>query len=285
MRPTVDPQVAASGPQAAPAKVLDEGRTDQIGATQMKPLIHRRRVVGVSVAALLPLLGIGVAACGGVASSDAATTASTAVTTTSTSSAKPSGAGGFAGHAAGSGSGSNARSTNAAGGSVGKVTAVSSSSFTMSTPTGTKVTVKKTSSTVYDKGTTKSTASAVSKGETVFVVGEVNSDTITASQVIVNPNINLSKATKKVIAFQQPNTSQSKKVGTIPADYTQGSGTLVSGTAATKATEAALSSYAGGVIDRVVQLSNGDYEVHNIGVSWPHHIFVSKDFKVIGAND
>jgi hypothetical protein len=31
-------------------------------------------------------------------------------------------------------------------------------------------------------------------------------------------------------------------------------------------------------------LSNGEYEVHNIGVSWPHHIFVNQSFKVVGAN-
>jgi hypothetical protein len=40
-----------------------------------------------------------------------------------------------------------------------------------------------------------------------------------------------------------------------------------------------------GVVDRVVELSNGDYEVHNIGVNWPHHIFVNQDFQVIGADD
>jgi hypothetical protein len=43
--------------------------------------------------------------------------------------------------------------------------------------------------------------------------------------------------------------------------------------------------YPGGLVDRVVKLSNGDYEVHNIGINWPHHIFVNQDFKVIGAND
>jgi hypothetical protein len=32
-----------------------------------------------------------------------------------------------------------------------------------------------------------------------------------------------------------------------------------------------------------VRLSNGEYEVHNIGVNWPHHIFVSKDCRVVGA--
>jgi hypothetical protein len=54
--------------------------------------------------------------------------------------------------------------------------------------------------------------------------------------------------------------------------------------AASKATEAALAAYPGGVVDRVVQLSNGEYEVHNIGVSWPHHVFVNQDFQVIGAD-
>jgi hypothetical protein len=34
----------------------------------------------------------------------------------------------------------------------------------------------------------------------------------------------------------------------------------------------------------VVQLSNGEYEVHYIGVNWPHHIFVTRNFKVVGAN-
>ncbi len=34
-----------------------------------------------------------------------------------------------------------------------------------------------------------------------------------------------------------------------------------------------------------MKLSNGDYEVHDIGVTWPHHSFVNSQFKVIGAND
>jgi hypothetical protein len=33
-----------------------------------------------------------------------------------------------------------------------------------------------------------------------------------------------------------------------------------------------------------VKLSNGQYEVHTIGVNWPHHIFVNPDFKVVGAD-
>jgi hypothetical protein len=236
-----------------------------------------KRLLGVAVALLVPALGVGLAACGGTSSSAAATTPAATATQASAST-------GFAGHA-GSGGGSGARSTNAAGGSVGTVTGVSASSFAVSTPTGEKVTVKRTSSTVYQKGSSKSAASAVTKGTTVLVLGQVDSTTITASQVIVGPSINLSKASANVVAFKSPNQSESKSVGQIPASYKQGSGTLVSGTQATKATEAALTSYAGGIVDRVVQLSNGDYEVHNIGVNWPHHIFVNQDFKVVGAND
>jgi hypothetical protein len=33
-----------------------------------------------------------------------------------------------------------------------------------------------------------------------------------------------------------------------------------------------------------VQRSNGEYEVHYIGVNWPHHIFVNQDFNVVGAD-
>jgi hypothetical protein len=87
-----------------------------------------------------------------------------------------------------------------------------------------------------------------------------------------------------VVPFQRGAQSTSKQVGQIPASYSQGSGTIVSGTAANKATEAALAAYPGDVVDRVVKLSNGEYEVHNIGVNWPHHIFVNQDFKVIGAD-
>ena len=86
-----------------------------------------------------------------------------------------------------------------------------------------------------------------------------------------------------MIPFQPGAPTTSKQVGQIPANYSQGSGTIVSGTTANKATEAALAAYPGGVVDRVVKLSNGEYEVHNIGVNWPHHIFVNQDFKVVGA--
>ena len=87
-----------------------------------------------------------------------------------------------------------------------------------------------------------------------------------------------------MIPFQRGAPTTSKEVGQIRANYSQGSGTIVSGTTANKATEATLASYPGGVVDRVVKLSNGEYEVHNIGVNWPHHVFVNRDFQVVGAN-
>jgi membrane-bound inhibitor of C-type lysozyme len=164
------------------------------------------------------------------------------------------------------------------------VSNLSGSSFTLMTSAGQKVTVKETSSTRYEKGTKSASASAVTKGKTALVLGTTDSTTITAKQVIVQPNNGGSKASSKVIPFKRGASSTSKQVGQIPSSYTQGSGTLASGTAANKATTAALAAYPGGIVDRVVKLSNGEYEVHNIGVNWPHHIFVSKDFKVVGAD-
>jgi hypothetical protein len=183
--------------------------------------------------------------------------------------------------------GSNARSGPAAGGAFGTIDSVSRSSFTISTSAGQKVTVNKASSTKYRKGTSSTSASAIKKGENVLVLGTVNGTTITASQVIAQPTGEGGSATSaatKVVPFQRGAPSTSKQVGQIPANYTQGSGTIVSGTKANEATEAALAAYPGGIVDRVVKLSNGEYEVHNIGVNWPHHIFVNQNFKVVGAN-
>jgi membrane-bound inhibitor of C-type lysozyme len=180
--------------------------------------------------------------------------------------------------------GSNARSGPAAGGSIGKVSSVSMSGFGLLTSAGEKVTVKETSSTTYERGTNSASASAVTEGTTALVVGTTDSTTITATQVIVQPTNSGSKTSSKVIPFKRGAPSTSKQVGQIPANYKQGSGTLVSGTTANKATKAALAAYAGGIVDRVVRLSNGEYEVHYIGVNWPHHIFVNQNFKVVGAD-
>jgi hypothetical protein len=211
----------------------------------------------------------------GIVSATASTGASSATTASPTPaiSAQHTSAGG----------GSNARSGPAPGGSIGKVTSVSASGFKLLTSTGQKVTVKETSSTTYEKGTSSASSSAVAKGKTALVLGTTDSTTITATQVIVQPT-NVPESSTNVVAFKRGAPSTSKQAGQIPASYKQGTGTIVSGATANKATTAALAAYPGGIVDRVVKLSNGEYEVHNIGVNWPHHVFVSQNFKVVGAD-
>jgi hypothetical protein len=165
------------------------------------------------------------------------------------------------------------------------VNSLSTSGFTMTTSAGQKVTVTEASSTTYENGTSPTTAGGITEGMSVLVLGTTNSTTITATQVTVQASgaTSATSAAAGVVPFKQGAPSTAKKVGQIPANYTEGSGTIVSGTAANKATQAALAAYPGGVVDRVVQLSNGEYEVHYIGVNWPHHIFVSTAFAVVGA--
>ena len=208
-------------------------------------------------------------------------TATSTSSSASTTAASSSPAGGF-----GSGGDSNARSGPAAGGSSGTISSVSSSGFTLTTSTGQKVTIKEASATTYEKGTSPASASAVTAGEPVLVLGTTDNTTITATQLIVQPpSSTASNPGGQVIAETKGEQGSTQQVGQIPADYKQGSGTIVSGTAANTATEAALAAYPGGIVDRVVKLSNGQYEVHNIGVNWPHHIFVNQNFQVIGADD
>jgi len=224
---------------------------------------------------------IGLLLAGGIAGGALAVASATATSPSATSGHTVPG-----GSAAG-GEGSNARSGPASGGASGTVVSLSTSSFIMSTSAGQKVTVDEASSTTYQKGTSSTSASAITNGESVLVLGTTSGTTITATQVIVQPTVGggfAASSTAGVIPFQRGAPTTSKQVGQIPANYSQGSGTIVSGTTANKATEAALASYPGGVVDRVVKLSNGEYEVHYIGVNWPHHIFVNQDFKVIGAN-
>jgi len=242
----------------------------------------RSRVMAATAAAAIVIGGgsYGIVAATSGGSSPAATASSSSPAGGSASGAP--GAGGFGA----GGSGSNARSGPAAGGSSGTVSSVSATGFTLTTSAGEKVTIKEASTTTYEIGTSAASASAVTTGEPVLVLGTTDSTTITATQVIVQPpSTSATSPGGQTIAFKQGEKGSTQTVGTIPADYTQGSGTLASGTTADKAAEAALAVYPGGVIDRVVELGNGDYEVHNIGVNWPHHVFVNADFQVIGAND
>ena len=232
---------------------------------------NRARVMAAGIAAIV----IGGGSYGIV------TATSSGATTTATSSSHP-----FAGGSGSGASGSNARSGPAAGGAVGTVSSVSASGFTLTTSGNQKVTIKEASSTGYENGTRQASASAVTAGESVLVLGTTDNTTITATEVIVNPPSGGGTSPGgQVIPYSQGEQGSTQQVGQIPSDYSQGTGTIVSGTTADKATEAALAAYPGGIVDRVVAIGNGDYEVHYIGVNWPHHVFVNQDFQVIGAND
>jgi hypothetical protein len=117
----------------------------------------------------------------------------------------------------------------------------------MSTPAGQAVTVAETS------------GGAVKEGDDVLVLGTE----ITGAQVTIQPaGAEPSSTAAEVVPFQQGSPSASKEVGQVPSDYSEGEGTIVGGSEADKATEAALAAYPGGVVDRVVKLSNGEFEVH-----------------------
>ncbi|HEY5224282.1 MAG TPA: hypothetical protein VIJ18_14695 [Microbacteriaceae bacterium] len=233
---------------------------------------NKKRTGWIAAAALALVVGL---------SGCAAVSATTTPSTTSSATAS------VAAPGKASGGGSNARSGPAAGGSSGTITSTSTSGFTLSTSAGQKVTITTSSATTYEKGANSTTASAVAINASVLVLGTTNGTTIAASQVIVQPasgSAPTAYAASAVAPFKQGAPSTAKQDSSIPANYTEGSGTIVSGTTANKATEAALAAYPGGIVDRVVQLSNGEYEVHYIGVNWPHHIFVNQDFTVVGAD-
>ncbi|MEA3181081.1 MAG: hypothetical protein QOI59_4604 [Gammaproteobacteria bacterium] len=168
------------------------------------------------------------------------------------------------------------------GGSTGIVDSTFASGFTMTTATGIEVTINETSSTK-----TVGPAGDVRKGTSVLVLGlDNNGTTITADWVVIQPHGDGGAAAAKahgVIPFEPGVPSPQQSVGTIPASYTQGQGTLVSGIQAFIPVAVAQAVFPGGVVDRVVSLSDGSYEVHNISINWPHHVFVSKDFMYLGA--
>lgn len=170
------------------------------------------------------------------------------------------------------------------GGATGIVQATNSSGFTLKTATGVTVTVTDNASTTFLKNGHHTSAKAAKKGASVLVLGLVDSADITAAKVVVQPHGDGGAAAADaagVIPFQQGIPSPDRSVGKIP-DYTEGEGTIQTGSVAYKATAAAQAVVPGGIVDRVVKLADGEYEVHNISINWPHHCFVDKDFKVVG---
>ena len=262
----------------------NRGADPRIGrqwALSQRPAGKRTRIA-VATAAACAVAGV-VAGC--ASSSSSPSSSSPSSSSSSSAAADPGPSSGAAGRPSGSGGqGSNARSGPEPGGAAGTVGSLSSSGFTMTTSANQKVTVDESSSTVYQDGSETVSASSIANGTGVLVLGTVNSTTITATQVVVEPKSSPYLASSAaVVPFSRGTKTVSKQTGQIPANWNEGQGTIVSAAAADKGTEAALAAYPGAVVDRVVQLSNGWYNVHFIGVNWPHHAFLNQNFQVVGA--
>ncbi|RAK58731.1 hypothetical protein DJ021_02395 [Phenylobacterium hankyongense] len=176
------------------------------------------------------------------------------------------------------------------GGVVGTVDSVSASGFVVTLSPGHQATVETSSATTYRKGKAASSASAVKEGQRVVAIGLAtvgrgnSGSTVKATEIILQPaGGGTATSSTDGVPFQQGVAPVAKEVGKVPANYVQGEGTIISGPEASKAIQAALAAYTGGVVNRVVKLKTGEYEVHNVGVRWPHHLFVDKNFKFIGA--
>jgi len=100
---------------------------------------------------------------------------------------------------------------------------------------------------------------------------------------VVNPSSsNGALDTANAATLAQPGQNE-RVVGQIPPNWRPGTGTIITGAAANKAKAVALAKYPGGTVNRVLKFSDGSYAVKYIKISWPHHVFVSKNFKVTGA--
>jgi hypothetical protein len=117
-----------------------------------------------------------------------------------------------------------------------------------------------------------------------FAIGLAAIVVAVGAYAIVNSNSNNgASGAANAGTFAQPGGPNQRAVGQIPANWHPRSGTIITGSAANKAKAVALAEYPGGTVNRVLKLSDGSYAVHMIKISWPHHVFVSKSFKVTGA--
>jgi hypothetical protein len=220
----------------------------------------------------LAVLGAVIALAGGLYGIVNATSGGSAATRLTPARADP---GGLAG-----GLRPNARSGPAAGGAAGDVADVSASGFTLRTATG------QTVATSWSAGKRSSSASRISAGRTRPSVrnGKRNDDhSESGHSPAGEPRWIRSVVGCRPGRVRPGAQFASKDVGQIPASTVLGSGRSSMARPRPprpkvhwRPTQAESST--------VVKLSNGQYEVHTIGVSWPHHIYVGHDPKVIGAD-
>jgi hypothetical protein len=105
---------------------------------------------------------------------------------------------------------------------------------------------------------------------------------IGAYAIVNSSSSNSASGTANAATLVQSGANE-RVVGQIPQNWRPGSGTIITGAAANKAKAVALAKYPGGTVNRVLKFSDGSYAVKYIKISWPHHVFVSKNFKVTGA--
>jgi hypothetical protein len=161
------------------------------------------------------------------------------------------------------GGGPNAPSGPASGGTSILAGSVPNASFTLTTSAAQEVTVDEVSSTKSKKGITSSSATAVKSGEVVFAVGTTSGAGTAGSHLIVDSaggDASTTAATAALIPFPRaaPIPTTTKEVGQTAAGP-------------------------GGLVERVVTLSNGEYSAHYIGVNGPPDVFVSPAGTVPGA--
>jgi hypothetical protein len=106
---------------------------------------------------------------------------------------------------------------------------------------------------------------------------------IGAYAIVNSGSSNGASGTANAAPFAQPGQNNQRVVGEVPQGWHSGSGTIITGAAADKAKAVAVAKYPGGTVNRVLKLSDGSYAVHMIKISWPHHVFVSANFKITGA--
>ena len=119
-----------------------------------------------------------------------------------------------------------------------------------------------------------------------IAIGTVAIAAAIGAYAVANPSSSSASSTANTPTLaqpgQQPGPNQ-RVVGQIPQNWRPGTGTIITGAAANKAKAVALAKYPGGTVNRVLKFSDGSYAVKYIKISWPHHVFVSKTFKVTGA--
>jgi hypothetical protein len=104
-----------------------------------------------------------------------------------------------------------------------------------------------------------------------------------AHAIVNSSSSNGASGTANAAALAQPGQNKQRVVGQVPQNWHSGSGAIITGVTANKARATALAKYPGGTVNRVLKLSDGSYAVQMIKISWPHHVFVSKNFMVTGT--